>query len=216
VEEPEALVERSRERLRRATIGKASAGRIRVFPHRDAPVAQPQSHPIPVGFPERAASGTTSPAGEPATVLEGEQQGVQMIHRVRWLSAALVAAALVAACGGGGHSSTTTTSTTKVARTTTSKTTSTTKTTTSTTAGVPNKAQVLADCKREAKTYTTTFGSILPGHFQSDVDSICQKIAAGNISGAKAVARALCNQVVSEMPSGQAKSAIQSACKSIS
>jgi hypothetical protein len=146
-----------------------------------------------------------------------------MIHRVRWLCAAFAAAALVAACGGGGHSSTTTTSTTKVAHTTTSRTTTSTssttavvKSTTSSSVGIPagNKAALLADCRAAAKTYTTSLASILPANFKSDINSICQKVAAGNISGAKAVARALCNQVAAEMPTGQAKSAVENACKS--
>ena len=148
-----------------------------------------------------------------------------MIKRVRWLCAAVVAAVLVAACGGGGShssSSSSTTTTTKAANTTTSRTTTTTttaaaKTTTSTTVSIPpaNKAALLASCKSAAKAYTTALGSNLPANFTSEVDAICQKVAAGNITGAKAIGRAVCAQVASALPSGPAKTAVEGACKNI-
>jgi hypothetical protein len=150
-----------------------------------------------------------------------------MIHRIRWLCATVAAAALVAACGGGGHSSTTsTTSTTKVAQTShtttssaasTTSTTSTTKSTTSSSVklSTPSKARVLAACKSEASTLNTELGSLLPANFKSDINSICDKVANGNINGAKAIAVALCNQVVSALPSGAEKSAFETSCKSI-
>jgi hypothetical protein len=161
-----------------------------------------------------------SAAGEPATVLEDDQQGVKMIHRVRWLCATLAAAGLVAACGGGGHaSSTSSTTTTKVAHTTTSRTTTSTTSTKSTTSSgatnpANNRAAVLADCKTEAKTISTAFASFLPANYQAAVNTVCQKVAAGDVNGAKAIGRALCNQIAAGMPSGQAKAALESACKS--
>ena len=152
-----------------------------------------------------------------------------MIKRVRWLCAAVVAAVLVAACGGGGShssSSSSTTTTTKAANTTTSRTTTTTttaaaktrtSTSTSTTVSIPpaNKAALLASCKSAAKAYTTALGSNLPANFTSEVDAICQKVAAGNITGAKAIGRAVCAQVASALPSGPAKTAVEGACKNI-
>jgi hypothetical protein len=162
-----------------------------------------------------------STAGEPATVLEDDQQGVKMIHRVRWLCATLAAAALVAACGGGGHpSSTSSTTTTKVAHTTTSRTTTSTTSTKSTTSSgatnpANNKATVLADCRAEAKTVSTTFASFLPANYRLDINAVCQKIAAGDVNGAKAIGRALCNQVAARMPGGQAKATVENACKSL-
>jgi hypothetical protein len=160
-------------------------------------------------------------AGEPATVLEDDQQGVKMIHRARWLCATLAAAAFVAACGGGGHSSSTSsTTTTKVAHTTTSRTTTSTRSTKSTTNSgatnpASNKATVLADCKAEAKTISTTFASFLPANYRPDINAVCEKVAAGDVNGAKAIGRALCNQIAARMPTGQAKSAVESACKSL-
>jgi ABC-type phosphate/phosphonate transport system substrate-binding protein len=146
-----------------------------------------------------------------------------MIKRVRWLCAAVAAVVLVAACGGGGSSSSSSTTTTQAAKTTTSNTTTTTtaaatKTTTSTTVSVPpaNKAALLASCKSAAKTYTAALGSSLPANFTSEINAICQRVASGNITGAKAIAREVCNQVASALPSGQEKTAVQTACKSIS
>jgi hypothetical protein len=152
-----------------------------------------------------------------------------MIKRVRWLCAALAAAVLVAACGGGGSPSSTSTTTTKTTAsrttatttTTASKTTTTTtaaaKTTTSTTVSIPpaNKAALLASCKSAAKTYTAVLGPNLPANFTSEINAICQRVASGNITGAKAIARDVCNQVASALPSGQAKTAVQAACKTI-
>ncbi|HLW96680.1 MAG TPA: hypothetical protein VKS25_14990 [Solirubrobacteraceae bacterium] len=77
-----------------------------------------------------------------------------------------------------------------------------------------NKAQILASCKSAAKTYSTVLGANAPGNFTSEIDSICQKVASGNITGAKAIARAVCTQIASAV-SGPEKSAIQNACKSI-
>jgi hypothetical protein len=79
-----------------------------------------------------------------------------------------------------------------------------------------NKAALLASCQSAAKTYTTALGSNLPANFASEINAICQKVASGNITGAKAIARAVCNQVASALPSGPAKTAVQSACKTIS
>lgn len=145
-----------------------------------------------------------------------------MIKRVRWLCAAVAAAVLVAACGGGGSSSSSSTTTTQAAKTTTSKTTTTTtaaatKTTTSTTVSISpaNKAAALASCKSAAKTYTAALGPALPANFASEINAICQRVASGNITGAKAIAREVCNQLASALPSGQEKSAVQTACKSI-
>jgi hypothetical protein len=78
-----------------------------------------------------------------------------------------------------------------------------------------NKAALLASCKSAAKTYTTALGSNLPANFTSEIDAICQKVAAGNISGAKAIAHAVCAQVASAVPSGPEKAAVESACKNI-
>lgn len=149
-----------------------------------------------------------------------------MIRRVRWIFAAIGAAALVAACGGGGSHSPSSTTTPKAANTTTSTTTPATtttttstalaKTTTSSTVNIPhaNKAAILASCKSAAKTYSTALGGNAPANFASEIDTICQRVASGNITGAKAIARAVCTQVASAL-SGPEKSAVQSACKSI-
>ena len=144
-----------------------------------------------------------------------------MIHRVRWLCATLAAAALVAACGGGGHSSSTSsTTTTKVAHTTTSRTTTSTTSTKSTTSSggtnvASNKAAELAACRTEAKTVSTTFAAFLPANYKLDINAVCQKIAAGDVNGAKAIGRALCSQVAGRMPSGQARTTVENACKSL-
>ena len=150
-----------------------------------------------------------------------------MIKRARWLCAAVGAALLVAACGGGGSHPSSSTTTPKAANTTTSTTTPTTttptrtaaaKTTPTATASIPpaNKSAILASCKSAAKTYTSVLGSNLPANFASDIDAICQRVASGNIKGAKAIARAVCGEIASAIPSGPAKTSVETACKSIS
>jgi hypothetical protein len=79
-----------------------------------------------------------------------------------------------------------------------------------------NKAAILASCESAAKTYTAVLGSNVPANFTSEINAICQKVASGNLTGAKAIARAVCNQVASALPSGQEKTTVQTACKTIS
>jgi len=77
-----------------------------------------------------------------------------------------------------------------------------------------NKAAELTACKSAAKAYTTgPFAAVLPANFASDIDTICAKVASGDIKGAKAIAIALCNQVADALPSGVEKSTVAAACK---
>ena len=133
-----------------------------------------------------------------------------MTRGVRWLClAAVVAAILVAGCGS--SSSTTSTSTT----TTTTKAAKTTSTTTSGTFSLTpaQKAQALASCKNAAKAETAAFGAALGANFASEIDAICQKVANGDLKGAKAIAKAICTQVVGALPSGAPKATVEAACK---
>ena len=145
--------------------------------------------------------------------------------------AAVVVAIVVAGCGGGGSSTTTTTTKTKAAQktTTTTSTTTTSAATTTTTAAVKttsktssttvalpagNKAAELTACKSAAKNYAKgPFASFLPSNFAASIDTICAKVASGDVKGAKAIAVALCNEVADALPSGIEKSTIAADCK---
>ena len=151
-----------------------------------------------------------------------------MTRGMRWLCLVAVAVAiLVAGCGGSSSPTTTTTTSTaavKTTHTTTSKTT-TSKTTTTTTAAVKttstsvtgvanNRAAELTACKSAAKSYAKgPFAAVLPSNFASDIDTICAKVASGDLKGAKAIAVALCNQVANALPSGVEKTTVAAACK---
>jgi len=77
-----------------------------------------------------------------------------------------------------------------------------------------NKTAELTACKSAAKAYAKgPFAAVLPSNFAASIDTICAKVASGDLKGAKAIAVALCNQVADALPSGVEKSTIAAACK---
>ena len=132
---------------------------------------------------------------------------------------ALVGGALIAGCGGGGSSTTSTSSTPSTSTTTTAaaKTTasSTTTKSASKTSGSaltsPQIATAVALCKSEISAAAT-----LTSAEKSQLQSLCQKAASGDVSGARSAAEQVCKDIIKNSGlSGSEATTAENACNSV-
>jgi hypothetical protein len=147
-------------------------------------------------------------------------------QRSRWLVIVVaVGSMFIAGCGSSSSSSSTsgqssapaatsaTTSSTPASTGTTSSTPGTTSTPSTTTSGAPSSAAVadaVAECRAVIKEAPTLGAST-----KAKVEAICNKAADGDLAGARAAAKEVCEEVIngSPIPAGAVKEHALAACK---
>ncbi len=134
-------------------------------------------------------------------------------QRSRWLVVVVVGSVFIAGCGSSSSSSTSSQSSSPAATSSTPPPTGTTSSTPSTTPGAPSSAAVadaVAECKSVIKEAPTLGAST-----KAKVEAICNKAADGDLAGARAAAKEVCEEVInaSPIPAGAVKEHALAACK---
>ena len=135
----------------------------------------------------------------------------------KWLVVvAIIGSVFIAGCGSSSSSSSTSSSTAATTATTSSTPASSTGTTSSTPSTTPNPASsagladAVAECKSVIKEAPTLGAST-----KAKVEAICNKAADGDLAGARAAAKEVCEEVInaSPIPAGAVKEHALAACK---
>ena len=136
-------------------------------------------------------------------------------QRSKWIVVVVVGSVFIAGCGSSSSSSSTSSSSAATSATT-SSTPSTTGTTSSTPSTTPSPASsagpadAVAECKSVIKEAPTLGAST-----KAKVEAICNKAADGDLAGARAAAKEVCEEVInsSPIPAGAIKERALAACK---
>jgi len=137
-------------------------------------------------------------------------------QRSKWIVVVVVGSVFIAGCGSSSSSSSTSSSTAATTATTSSTPASSTGTTSSTPSTTPNPASsagladAVAECKSVIKEAPTLGAST-----KAKVEAICNKAADGDLAGARAAAKEVCEEVInaSPIPAGAVKEHALAACK---
>jgi len=137
-------------------------------------------------------------------------------QRSKWIVVVVVGSVFIAGCGSSSSSSSTSSSTAATTATTSSTPASSTGTTSSTPSTTPNPASsagladAVAECKSVIKEAPTLGAST-----KAKVEAICNKAADGDLAGARAAAKEVCEEVInsSPIPAGAIKERALAACK---
>jgi hypothetical protein len=130
-------------------------------------------------------------------------------QRSRWLVVVVIGSMFIAGCGSSSSSSSTSSQSSSPAATS-GTTTSTPSTTTSGAPGSAAVADAVAECKSVIKEAPTLGAST-----KAKVEAICNKAADGDLAGARAAAKEVCEEVInsSPIPAGAIKEHALAACK---
>jgi predicted lipid-binding transport protein (Tim44 family) len=140
-------------------------------------------------------------------------------QRSKWLVVVVIGSVFIAGCGSSSSSSSTSSQSSSPAATTAATTSSTpasTTGTTSTPSTIPNPASsagladAVAECRSVIKEAPTLGAST-----KAKVEAICNKAADGDLAGARAAAKEVCEEVInaSPIPAGAIKEHALAACK---
>ncbi len=131
-------------------------------------------------------------------------------QRSKWLVAVVIGSMFIAGCGSSSSSSSTSSSPAATSSTPASTGTTSTSSTTPNPAGSAAVADAVAECRSVIKEAPTLGAST-----KAKVEAICNKAADGDLAGARAAAKEVCEEVInaSPIPAGAIKEHALAACK---